>query len=101
MFDMKNLEKLKSLDENAPAGMKAFWAFDKAAFVPGAVDALHKQLIAVAVALTTQCPYCIELHVKAARGAGATDQMLAETAVVAAAMRAGAAVTHASHLFKD
>jgi len=55
----------------------------------------------VAVALTTQCPYCIELHVKSARDARATDQMLAETATVAAAMRAGAAITHASHLFKD
>jgi AhpD family alkylhydroperoxidase len=57
--------------------------------------------MAVAVALTTQCPYCIELHVKAARQAGANDTMLTEAAIVAAAMRAGAAVTHASHLFKD
>jgi AhpD family alkylhydroperoxidase len=81
--------------------MKAFWAFDKAAFAPGAIDVLNKQLMAVAVALTTQCPYCIELHVKSARDAGATDEMLAETATVAAAMRAGAAITHATHLFKD
>jgi AhpD family alkylhydroperoxidase len=65
------------------------------------IDSLHKQLMAVAVTLTTQCPYCIELHVKAARAAGATDQMLAETATVAAAMRAGAAITHATHLFED
>jgi AhpD family alkylhydroperoxidase len=57
--------------------------------------------MAVAVALTTQCPYCIELHVKATRQAGANDTMLTEAAIVAAAMRAGAAVTHASHLFKE
>jgi AhpD family alkylhydroperoxidase len=101
MFDLKNLSKLKKLDANAPDGMKAFWAFDKAAFVPGAIDGLHKQLMAVAVALTTQCPYCIELHRKAAVDAGATEAMLAETAVVAAAMRAGAAITHATHLFHD
>jgi len=101
MFDMRNLTLLKKLDENAPETMKAFWAFDKEAFKAGAIDALPKQLMAVAVALTTQCPYCIELHVKAARLAGATDQMLAETAVVAAAMRAGAAITHATHLFKE
>jgi AhpD family alkylhydroperoxidase len=44
--------------------------------------------MAVAVALTTQCPYCIELHVKAARQAGANDTMLTEAAIVAAAMRA-------------
>jgi AhpD family alkylhydroperoxidase len=101
MYELKNLGKLKRLDENAPQAMKAFWSFDKAVFAPGAIDGLHKQLMAVAVALTTQCPYCIELHLKAAREAGATDQMLAETATVAAAMRAGAAITHATHLFKD
>jgi AhpD family alkylhydroperoxidase len=61
----------------------------------------QKQLIAVAVALTTQCPYCIELHTKAARDAGANDAQLAEATLVAAAIRAGGAVTHASHLFKN
>ena len=101
MYDMSNLTKLKLLDENSPEAMKAFWAFDKAAFAPGAIDTLNKQLMAVAVALTTQCPYCIQVHVRAARSAGATDQMLAETATIAAAMRAGGAITHASHLFKD
>jgi AhpD family alkylhydroperoxidase len=101
MFDMKNLTKLKKLEENAPEAAKAFWAFDKAAFQPGAIDALHKQLMALAVASTTQCPYCIELHRRAAVEAGATEPMLAETALVAAAMRAGAAVTHSTHLFKD
>jgi AhpD family alkylhydroperoxidase len=100
-YDIKNLAKLKRLDEKNPETMKAFWAFDKAAFTPGAIEALNKQLMAVAVALTTQCPYCIALHVKSARDAGATDQMLAETATVAAAMRAGAAITHATHLFQD
>jgi AhpD family alkylhydroperoxidase len=99
MYEMSNLLRLKRLDENAPEAMKAFWAFDKATFEPGAIDTLHKQLMAVAVALTTQCPYCIELHRKAARQAGATDQMLAEVAMVSAAMRAGGAITHASHLF--
>jgi AhpD family alkylhydroperoxidase len=57
--------------------------------------------MAVAVALTTQCPYCIEIHLRAARKAGATDAMLGETAAISAAMRAGAAITHASHLFKE
>jgi AhpD family alkylhydroperoxidase len=101
MYNMSNLTKLKLLDENSPEAMKAFWAFDKAAFAPGAIDSLNKQLMAVAVALTTQCPYCIQVHVRAARSAGATDEMLAETATIAAAMRAGGAITHASHLFKD
>lgn len=99
MFDMKNLSRLKKLDEHAPDSMKAFWAFDKAVFANGALTTQQKQLIAVAVALTTQCPYCIELHNKAARAAGATDAQLAEAALVAAALRAGGAVTHSTHLF--
>lgn len=99
MFDMKNLGRLKKLDEHAPDAMKAFWAFDKAAFAEGALSVREKQLIAVAVALTTQCPYCIEVHNKAAREAGASDAQLTEAAVVAAAIRAGGAVTHATHLF--
>jgi len=100
MFDMKRLAKLKVLDANAPDAMKAFWAFDKAVFAEGALTAREKQLMAVAVALTTQCPYCIELHTKAAREAGANDAQLTEAALVAAALRAGGAVTHASHLFE-
>ena len=99
MYDMKNLTRLKKLDENAPDAAKAFWAFDKAAFAAGVLNVQTKQLIAIGVALTTQCPYCIELHLRAAREAGVTDAQLAEAAMVAAAMRAGAAVTHASHLF--
>src|SRR5665213_810081 len=100
MFDMKNLSRLKKMDESAPEAMKAFWAFDKAAFAAGALTVLQKQLMAVAVALTTQCPYCIELHNKAAREAGASDAQLTETALVAAAIRAGGAITHATHMFK-
>ncbi len=56
--------------------------------------------MAVAVALTTQCPFCIELHTKAAREAGANDAQLTEAALVAAAIRAGGAVTHATHVFE-
>jgi AhpD family alkylhydroperoxidase len=99
MFDMKNLQQFKKLDEGAPDAMKAFWAFDKAAFAAGEVSVKNKELIAIAVALTTQCAYCIELHMKRAREAGASDAELAETAMVAAAIRAGGALTHATHLF--
>jgi AhpD family alkylhydroperoxidase len=101
MFDMSNLKRLEKLKEHAPEAVKAFWAFDKAAFEAGEVSVQTKQLIAVAVALTTQCPYCIEVHTKAARDAGATDKQLTETAMVATAMRAGAAITHATHLMTD
>jgi AhpD family alkylhydroperoxidase len=99
MHDMGKLKNLKKLDEGSPQAMAAFWAFDKAAFQEGTVSVLNKQLMAVAVALTTQCPYCIEIHTQEARKAGATDKQLAETAVVSAAIRAGGSITHAAHLF--
>jgi AhpD family alkylhydroperoxidase len=101
MYDKKNLAKLKKMDALAPDVMKAFWAFDKAAVAEGAIPVKYKELIAVAVALTTQCPYCIEIHNGNARRAGATDQEIAEAAMVAAALRAGASVTHATHALAD
>ena len=97
MYDKANLAKLKKMDSLAPDVMKAFWAFDKAAVADGAIPVKYKELIAVAVALTTQCPYCIEIHNGNARKAGATDAEIVEAAMVAASLRAGGAVTHATH----
>jgi len=101
MYDRRNLRRLKTIEANAPVGMKAFAAFDKAALAAGAIPVKYKELMACAVAFTTQCPYCIDIHSKNARAAGATDQELAEVVVVAAALRAGAAVTHGTHAFPD
>jgi len=66
--------------------MKAFWAFDQAAMTEGAIPVKYKELIALGVGFTTQCPYCIEIHSNRARQAGASDQETAETVVVAAAL---------------
>ena len=100
MYDMKKLERLKTLEAKAPEAMKAFAAFDKAALASGAVSAKFKELIALGVAFTTQCPYCIEIHAQRARTAGASEEEIAETVLVAAALRAGAAVTHGTHALK-
>ena len=97
MYDLKNIGKTKALDTGAPEAMKAFWIFDKAAMAAGAISSKNKELMAVAVALTTQCPYCIDIHAKRAREAGATEQELAEVVTVAAALRAGGAITHGTH----
>lgn len=101
MYDMKNVQKLKTLESMAPEAWRAFAAFDQAALADGAIPRKYKELIAVAVALTTQCPYCLEIHREAAVKAGATAEQLAEVTLVAAALRAGAAVTHGTHLFKE
>lgn len=97
MYDMKNLAKLKLIEANATEGMKAFAAFDKAAMAAGAIPVKYKELMALAVTFTTQCPYCIEIHSKKARAAGASDQEIAEAVIIAAALRAGAAITHGTH----
>jgi AhpD family alkylhydroperoxidase len=101
MYDMKNLAKLKIIQANAPEGMAAFVAFDKAAMAAGAVPVKYKELMALAVAFTTQCPYCIEIHANKAREADASDQEISETVLVAAALRAGAAMTHGTHAIKQ
>lgn len=97
MYNKENLTRLKTMEDLAPEVMQAFWAFDKAAVAKGAIPVKYKELIAVAVALTTQCPYCIDIHRSNARRAGATDAEMVEAAMVAASLRAGAAVTHATH----
>src|ERR1044071_7018260 len=97
MYSKDNLAKIKKMNDLAPELMKAFWAFDKAAVAEGAISVKYKELIAVAVAVTTQCPYCIDIHTNNARKAGATEAELVEAMMVAASLRAGAAVTHATH----
>jgi AhpD family alkylhydroperoxidase len=100
MYDMKNLARLSAVTHAVPATMAAFETFADTALADGALPRKVKELIAVAVALTTQCPYCIEIHGKEARALGADDAELAEVALVAAAIRAGGAVTHATHLVR-
>jgi AhpD family alkylhydroperoxidase len=97
MYDMKNLSKMKHLEAHAPEAMKAFVAFDKAALAQGAIPRKYKDLMALAVAFTTQCPYCIEIHSNNARGLGTSDAEIAEAVLVAAALRAGGAITHGTH----
>ncbi len=98
IYSHRNLANLPKFNSLAPKVMEAFWAFDRAAVADGAIPVKFKELIAVAVALTTQCPYCIDIHAGNARAAGASDQELVEAAMVAASLRAGAAVTHATHI---
>ncbi len=82
--------------ELAPDQQAAFEAFSKSVFADGALPAKIKQIIAVAVAHVTQCPYCINGHSKAALRAGASPEELMEAIWVAAEMRAGGAYAHST-----
>jgi len=101
MYKKENLARLSKIGKLAPEAMTGFQAYDKAALADGAIPKKYKELMAIAVALTTQCPYCIEVHRQEALKAGVTEQELAEVVHVAAALRAGGAITHGTHLFED
>lgn len=80
----------------APDAEAAFRAFSKTVFQDGALSRKTKQLIAVAVAHVTQCPYCIQGHTKAAKKEGAIPDEIMEAIWVAAEMRAGGAYAHSA-----
>jgi len=82
--------------ELAPNQAQAFQDFSKAVFAEGALDEKTKQLIAVAVAHVTQCPYCIKGHTKGAKAKGASAEEIMEAIWVAAEMRAGGAYAHSA-----
>jgi AhpD family alkylhydroperoxidase len=80
----------------APEVNKAFDDFSRAVFAEGALPEKVKQLIAVAAAHVTQCPYCIKGHTKLARRKGASPEEIMEAIWVAAEMRAGGAYAHST-----
>lgn len=65
-----------------PESLKRTWQSIKAIMAPGALDALTKEMIYLAVSATNQCGYCIASHTAAARKAGMSDEMFAELMAV-------------------
>ena len=96
MFPPATRETAEKRKQLAPEIHDAFTAFSQRVFADGALPAKTKQLIAVAVAHVTQCPYCIRGHTKLAMRHGATREELMEAIWVAAEMRAGGAYAHAA-----
>ncbi len=85
-----------TLRKAAPVEAAGYAAFAESVFqnAEGQVPLKYRELIAIAVALTTQCEMCLESHVAAATAHGATREEIAEASYVAAAIRAGGAFTH-------
>ena len=86
--------QFRKMRELAPEAYRAFLDFDQKAFKDGAIPGKMKELMALAIAQITQCPWCIQAHTKKAVVAGAADAEIAETTFVAMAMAAGAAWSH-------
>jgi AhpD family alkylhydroperoxidase len=93
-YQADSIKKLRKLRELKPDLFKAFVEFDTKVFEEGALPVKTKELIAVAAAHITQCPYCIDAHVQRAKEAGASDTEIAESVFVAMALRAGGSWAH-------
>ena len=98
--DAADLKLLKEMRKLAPADYDAWFNLNSIVGHDGAIPKKYRELIAIAVACTTQCPYCIEAHAKGAKAAGATREEIVEASLVAAALRAGGAATHGAMALK-
>lgn len=96
LFPPATPEDAKKKAELAPKQIKAWRNFSRTVFKEGELDEKTKQLIAVAVAHVTQCPYCIKAHTPQAMRKGASKEEIMEAIWVASEMRAGAGYAHAN-----
>jgi AhpD family alkylhydroperoxidase len=96
-----DLKFLKQMGQLAPTEFNAWLGLDNIVGRDGgAIPRKYRELIALGVAFTTQCPYCIEVHTKAAKAAGASREEITESSLIAAALRAGGAATHGAMALK-
>ena len=99
--DSSDVRLLKEMRTLAPADFEGWRGLNGIiARTDGAIPRKYRELIALAVSVTTQCPYCIEAHARAARASGASREEVVEASFVAAALRAGGAAMHGTMALK-
>ncbi|MFD0694420.1 carboxymuconolactone decarboxylase family protein [Paenibacillus sp. GCM10027628] len=97
-YDSSNLNRIPDLMKLAPQAAASFLSFEKDIYhTSESIPLKMKELIAVAVAHVTGCPYCIDNHVKKYKALGGTREEIFEAVLVAASTRAGAILSHATH----
>jgi 4-carboxymuconolactone decarboxylase len=89
-----DLAKFPDIGKNRPELAKRFFDWYGQVFADGALSAREKSLIALAVAHTVQCPYCIDAYSKDCLEKGADLDQMTEAIHVAAAIRGGATLVH-------
>jgi 4-carboxymuconolactone decarboxylase len=97
-YNSEDLGKFGEIGKNAPDLAKKFFDWYNAVFADGALTAREKSLIALAVAHTVQCPYCIDAYSKDALEKGADLDQMTEAVHVAAAIRGGASLVHGTQM---
>ncbi|WP_082527066.1 carboxymuconolactone decarboxylase family protein [Kitasatospora sp. MBT63] len=99
--DPADLGRAREVGALAPEEFAAWRAFQQAVDRgDGALPRRIRELLSIAVALTTQCSYCLDVHTAQARRHGVTEQELAEVVFVAAAVRAGGSLAHGLQAMK-
>ncbi|MEN1969721.1 carboxymuconolactone decarboxylase family protein [Lentibacillus sp. N15] len=101
LYQRSNLKKLGQLSKSAPNGFKGYSNFSATVMKDGELSAEFKEIIAVAVAHATLCPYCIDVHTKNADKAGATEEELSEAVLVASALLAGGSYAHMANMIQS
>jgi AhpD family alkylhydroperoxidase len=97
-YDSSNLKRIPELIQLAPQASTSFLSFEKDVYhSTNYIPLKMKELIAIAVAHTTGCPYCIDVHVKKFKELGGTREEILEAVLVAASTRSGAILSHATH----
>ena len=85
--DPADVKRLKDMRTLAPADYEAWVNLNRiVARTDGAIPRKYREIIAVAVAVAIQCPFCMEAHAKAAKAAGATREEIVEATFVASAL---------------
>lgn len=95
--DLKKFGEITQFEEKLG---KKFFDYYGAVFEPGALSAREKSLIALAVAHAVQCPYCIDAYSTDCLEKGSNETQMMEAVHVAAAIRGGATLVHATQMMK-
>jgi 4-carboxymuconolactone decarboxylase len=93
-YDQDHLARFPDIGRNCEELASKFFDWYGAVFADGALSAREKSLIALAVAHSVQCPYCIDAYSRDALEKGADLDQMTEAVHVAAAIRGGASLVH-------
>ena len=94
LYKKSNFKRITEFGQLAPEAFNSFFEFNNKALAEGKLSVKLKELIAIAVAHVTGCPYCIDLHVKEGKKQNATKEEIGEAIFVATALKAGSALAH-------